>query len=228
MRHIAVVNSILVALAASCSSQPWAYRPTQATARADAPATVDGHAAARYRLPHGEVEVTTVGVEEVAPPHEAKARAEPMAHVRMVVHNRDREVWTVDPFEQEALLQGAAARRAPHFALCDGNDVAPAVLEPGETRTIDLYYLLPPTTQDAKKRLPQVDVQWRVRTPTKIIAQAESRFEPYEVPRPAIVVPPRHPHQLARAVDEAPPSHQRSDGDALAPTPNDISGGLGR
>src|SRR3982751_2008523 len=109
MRKLAVVPLLVL----GCSGSPrWAYRPTPATALADAPATVEGHAAAGYRLPHGEGELSLVGVGDAKPPHEPTARPQPMVQVRMLVHNGDQGVWTVDPFEQLALV-GGGARAAP-------------------------------------------------------------------------------------------------------------------
>jgi len=220
MRKLAVVT--LLALGCSGSSR-WAYRPTAATALADAPATIDGHAAARYQLAHGDVELTTVGIHDEKPPGERK---QPMVHLRMIVHNGDQGVWTVSPFEQVAFV-GGPTREAPRFALCDGQDVAPAVLLPGETRTLDLYYLLPPGPRP--KTLPPVDVDWRVRTPAAVIARATSDFEAFQVPRPVIVLPPPDPRKLARALDGAPSDRSRIDRGAALPPParGDIAGGLG-
>jgi hypothetical protein len=222
MRYIALV----ALFALGCSPPPrWAYRPTPATARADAPKVINGHHAASYNVPGGAIEVTTVGVSEVRPPHEPKKRTAPMVHVHMVVRHGAGDLWVVDPFEQIADI-GDLVREAPRFALVDGNDVTPAVLRPGETRTVDLYYLmpegrLPPNT------LPWVTVDWRVRTPAKILARADSGFEPYELPPPK--VPPPDPRKMAKALEEKPRDGNRHDGAALPPpTRNDIAGGLGR
>jgi hypothetical protein len=209
MRTILVVVTLVLA---GCDPPRYAYRPTPATARTDAPATVDGHQAARYPLPLGQVDVTTIGL------------ADGMVHVRMVVHNRDSGPWTVVPSEQEATV-GDAELASPRRALCDGANVAAPVLEAGETRTFDLYYDVP-SAQPHPKTPPAVRVDWRVRTPSAVLARASSGFDPYQVRRPA--PPPPDPHKLARALDAPPREGVRDRGAALPPPGRgDLAGGLG-
>lgn len=216
-----IVIVTLLALA-GCSEPPrYAYRPTAATLNADAPATVDAHAAAGYPLPHGALEVTTIGVATVRPPRQRHVSPEPMVQVRLVVHDDDGEPWTVDPFEQVAVVGGGAPER-PRFALCDGDDVAPAVLMPGETRTIDLFYAMRPQATP-----PTVSVDWRVRTPAALLARGQSGFDAHRLPAPP--VPPPNPRQLvARALEETPKQSQRNRAAGLAaPGRDDLAGGLG-
>jgi len=182
---------MLLVLAAGCAQTRYAYHPTAATAREDAPATVDGHDAAAYRVTGGSVDVATLGIVDMRP--------QPMLHVRLTVHNGDGNVWSVDAADQEALV-GDAVYERPRFARSERTDVAGVVVQPGETRTLDLYYALPP--RFVRREPPPLRVDWRVRTPSEV-ARQQSTFEARVVPRPTVVVPPPDPRHLHRELDGA-------------------------
>jgi hypothetical protein len=228
---------LLALVAAACARSPhWSYHPTTDHVKLIPGRTVADHAAVRYPLPRGEVTIATVGIVPITPADNPDGSAEPMLQVRMVVHNADATLWTVSAPDQVVDIDGVG-RRLPRFASCDGQDLGVAVLQPGDTRTIDLYYELP-WIQLPKDHPPAIGVDWRVRTPAQVIARAETQFAPAK-PRPApkppkarkvaVVTPPPDPHQMARALDGAPRDGHRSDGAALPPpSRGDIAGGLGR
>jgi hypothetical protein len=188
MRALSVVA--LAALVTSCASAPrYSYRPTAETLREDAPGAVDGNAAADYPVPRnqpqGDVQVAAVGV------------AQRRLHVRMVVRNSGDEPWTVDGFEQKAVVDGNR-RQEPAMAICDGQEMPLAVLMPGDTRTVDLYYELPPRLTGAAA-IPSVRVDWRVRTPSGVLERQTSAFERHELVPPRAPVTPAAPRRIARA-----------------------------
>lgn len=176
----------LTVLAAACSAPRYSYRPT---------------AAARTDVRHGEIELAAIGVEKIKPPWRG-AHDQPMVHVRMIARNGSGEPWVIDGYDQNASIAGRQTVQ-PRFSTCDGVNTQPAVLMPGETRTVDLYYPWP-AGLPAGKKLPPVVVEWRVRTPARVIAQATTAFEPHARPKPVVVVPPPDPHQMARQLDARP------------------------
>ncbi|HEX8951761.1 MAG TPA: hypothetical protein VF997_17370 [Polyangia bacterium] len=194
----------LAALVTGCGASPrYAYRPTAATALSDAPGDVAGAEAASYPVPRvvarGDLEVATLGPTTTRLPGGHGTRAVRALHVRMVVHNGSGEVWMVDAADQRATIDGAAHLPSA-FARCDGEAMAQAVLEPGDKRTIDLYYELPPRLADAAA-IPSVRVEWRVATPSGALMSESSAFERHELP-PA-PQPPSDPKQLARELVRA-------------------------
>lgn len=194
-----LVVSVLVVTA--CSSARYSYRPTAATAQTDAPISVDGHAAAGYPVPRGEIELAALGLERMKPPWRG-AREQPMIHVRMIARNGTPHIWVVDGADQNAVIADRAPEE-PSFSTTDGVNTQPGVIMPGESRRIDLYYPWP-AGLPAQKKLPPVVVQWRVRTPAGVMAQATSAFEPHENPKPVIVVPPPDPHRMAKQLETRP------------------------
>ena len=192
-----------VAFVTSCAASPrWAYRPSTDTGHADAPGELAGHAAADYpvpeSLPRGDLQLAALGVTKVKLPGRG-SRSVRSLHVRMVVHNGDREVWTVETNDQKALIDGLLRARLVS-ATCDGEVMSLAVLMPGDTRTIDLYYELPPQFV-AAAALPAVRLDWRVATPAGVIARQSTAFEPRALLRPRLPVVPVDPRQLAKELE---------------------------
>ncbi|HXU71792.1 MAG TPA: hypothetical protein VN947_20805 [Polyangia bacterium] len=202
MRVLVVAVLVVSALAAAgCSPARYSYRPTAATAQKDAPTSVDGQPAAGYPVPRGEIELAALGVERMKPPWRG-AHDQPMIHVRMIARNGTRQIWVVDGADQSAVI-AERAPEGPSFSTTDGVNTQPGVIMPGESRRIDLYYPWPEGLA-VEKKLPPVVVQWRVRTPSGVMAQATSAFEPHQIPKPVIVVPPPDPHQMARELETRP------------------------
>jgi hypothetical protein len=56
---------------------------------------------------------------------------------------------------------------------------------PDDTRTIDLYYELPPALAGAAA-IPSVRVGWRVTTPSGLVAREMSAFERHDLPPPPV------------------------------------------
>ncbi|MGZ3442596.1 MAG: hypothetical protein ACXVDD_23910 [Polyangia bacterium] len=123
-------------------------------------------------------------------------------HVRMIVHNGGGEIWTVDAIDQSATINGSL-HKVPVLARCDGEVMAQAVLMPNDTRTIDLYYELPSPLVDAAA-IPSVRVDWRVTTPSGVLARETSAFERHDVAPPPI--PPPDPKKMTKELAQSRPS----------------------
>lgn len=178
------VQSLVVALALVAGCAPmrnFVYGPTPPTKRADAPGQIDGHAATTYPVPaddpRGEVELAVERLTTVQEPDGRHWRKAHVVVVRMVVHNRDTEVWSVDSGAIDAIF-GGTRHAYPIHAYYDGKPLRVLVLEPGETRSIDLYYELP-----AKIARPSVVVEWRVFTPSGGILRSTTSVARRETPR---------------------------------------------
>jgi hypothetical protein len=158
----------VLAIVSGCSPiRSYVYGPTPPTGPADADGRIDGHAAVSYRVPpddpHGELALAVQRVTDV------KGRGRHKVHavvVRMVAHNRDGDVWSIECGAIDAVIDGGR-HEYPIRATSEGESVWMVVLEPGETRTIDLYYELP-----AKIAKPKIAVDWRVLTTSGTITRA--------------------------------------------------------
>ncbi len=190
---------ILAALVTSCASSPrYTYHPTAQTAREDAPAKVGGYVAADYHVPRGEVRVAALGLTRVNLPDRARLRSVRAFQVRMVVHNGDEQPWVVNANRQQAVIEGSH-HEGPVSSTCDGQVMGIAVLMPGETRTVNLYYELAARAP----ALPSVRVEWSVATPARVIARRSTAFEPHAIPRPRLPVPRPDPKAAARQLERS-------------------------
>jgi hypothetical protein len=178
-------QSLVAALAIVAGCAPvrnYVYGPTPQTRRADPPGQIDGHAAATYRAPlddpPGEVQLAAERLTTMKERDERGSRQVHVVVVRMVVHNRDHEVWSIDSGGLDAVLDGAR-HEYPIRADSNGKQVGVVVLEPGETRSLDLYYELP--TKDAR---PTIAVEWRVQTPSASITRTTTALSRHDAAPP--------------------------------------------
>ena len=175
----------IVAVLGGCGSTYAYYAPTKEAALRDAPMVIDGQQAAAYQVPvdgdhRGEVRVALVGVERIQPSRDWQAQ---VVHVRMIVHNDDGGIWTVQPFDQMAQLD-RTHRAKPIYTITDGSaGIATVVVFPGDTRTVELYYQLP--DELSVEKMQGVRVDWHVATPDHAIAREATPFERKTVARPA-------------------------------------------
>lgn len=176
-RAILVAAAGAIPLAAGCENE-YIYRPTE-----NVTSVIGGHAAARYPIPPerptGEVRVASFGVAKVRPHAAAGAEeAEPddderaihLMHVRLVIANNDGAgPWYFDPREQTAIYQDRL-RTAPAYAASGREGLPQIIIRPGDQRTVDLYFPLPPGAEQEGK-IPEFDVLWRVRTDRRVVAE---------------------------------------------------------
>ena len=156
-----------LAFVAGCTPvRNFVYGPTPTQVRVAGPEGLDERFAARYLVPpddpRGDVELAVDRFTTVREHEGRHARTVHVVVVAMVVHNRDAEVWAIDGSAMDAVVSadGDKHHEYPVRAYSEGEQLWGIVVEPGETRRIDLYYELPP-----KSAHPSVAVEWRVLTP---------------------------------------------------------------
>jgi hypothetical protein len=167
----------LLALA-GCTPE-YLYRPAE-----NVSGVVGGRLAARYAIPpeqpRGELRVASFGFAEL------KSEQEPIRalHIRWTAANtHGRGPWFVDTREQYGIIPGEGRSR-PAYASSDAGGLPIVRIDPGDARTIDLFYPLPETAQNAAE-IPQFDVLTNVQTDTRLVSERTPferlRVEPEEV-----------------------------------------------
>ena len=164
-----------VSFVAGCSANSYVYRPAE-----QATANVGGLPAARYGVPPekptGSVLVASPGIVEMKFGNDSKTRA---LSVRMVVaNNADEAAWKVDTREQRAVVAGGG-QSAPFYVNSDGQDSPVVEVARGQKRTVDLYYPMPASANDAK-HVPEFDVLWQVHTGERVVTE-RTPFDRLEV-----------------------------------------------
>jgi len=147
-----------------CATE-YLYRPAE-----NANATVGGRLAARYAIPpeqpRGEVRVASFGIAEL----QSEGAPTRTMHVRMIVENNNgRGPWYLDTREQLGIVPEEGQVR-PSAASADVGGLPIVRVDPGDARTIDLFYPLPPSAEGASD-LPQFDLLWRVQTDTRLVSE---------------------------------------------------------
>ena len=187
------------AIFAGCAGPGYLYRPTQKSAREDAPATVEGHPAASYPIANGnargEVTLAALGTRKMQIPN--GERTVHTVLVRMLASNTGHDIWSIDARALDGVIDGVR-HEYPLRTFCDGQEMSFAVLMPGETRTIDLYY---PVGKRPKGKTPTIAVDWKVRTPSGMIARANTDFEGHRRPPPPL--PPPDAKQMVKSLDQS-------------------------
>jgi len=114
MRTLTLITMAILAQACA-PSQTYVYRPSQPGG-----GKVDGHDAAEYVLAdgHGRIQIITVGLTEMRLPEGYKTRPVRGLHVRMVVHNGDHNVWTLEALHQVAVIN-ETHKAAPMLSFVD-------------------------------------------------------------------------------------------------------------
>lgn len=135
----------------------YAYVPAAtATAAATAPTKTAAYRVGDGQAP-GEVRVRSTGIGPL--PAEAGQRGWAL-HVVMTMSNRGATPWRVDARRETIVLDGERVERAPLYARAAGGGPVVGV-PPGTTRTLDLYYALPPEAA-RPSRLASFSARWRV------------------------------------------------------------------
>lgn len=156
----------LLAVALSGCGASYAYVPTE-----EASANAAGPPAARYGVPpeapHGDVRVSTTGVENVRLASGDQVRT---LHVRLTVSNDNgAAAWTMDTRDVLLDLAKTGERRAS-FVRGTPSGSSVLAVAPGDARSVDLYYVLP-REEKSEKRIPRFDVLWQVQTAERVVAE---------------------------------------------------------
>jgi hypothetical protein len=154
------------ALAGCAETVAYVYHPTQQVTASNA-----GRPASHYTVPpeapRGTVDVTTFGLTKM---QMSDGYPEPFIHARMIVaNNNDVGPWVVDTREQLLSIPKEGQSR-PAYVNTDAAQPPVLQIAAGEKRVIDLYYPLPGDRARAAE-IPEYDLLWHVRAPTRIIAE---------------------------------------------------------
>src|SRR5262245_52550659 len=174
-RRLALGSSLAAAMVFGCSSDKYLYSPAE-----QANATVSGLPAGRYEVPPerplGTVMVASPGVVEMKFQGDVKVR---MLSVRMVImNNQDDAGWKIDTREVRAIVAGAG-EAPPAYVNTDAEGLPVINIARGQKRTLDLFYPLPPSANDAK-HVPEFDLTWQVHTSIRAVAE-RTPFERLEL-----------------------------------------------
>jgi hypothetical protein len=169
MRAPTIVAALLVV--AGCTPvRSFVYGPTPPTRPANAPGQIDGHPATVYSVPaedpRGDVQLAIERLTDVHEP-EGTLHKVRVVVVRMIVRNRDSRIWCIDGGAVGGVFDGARWQY-PLRVYSEGQRLRTIVLDPGDTRSIDLYYELP---SNAGKQL-SLGIAWRIVTPDDVVLRS--------------------------------------------------------
>ncbi len=213
LRRIALFGALAIT---ACGPPNYVYEPA-----AHATAQLAGRTAANYQIPpempQGDVRITTFGIVNLRPHGAPKHAALRALHVRMVAANNSDQAWTFDTRQQRAVLANHSQSRAA-FASVPGGGAPTVRIEPGGSRTFNLFFPLPVTMQNAA-RIPQFDVIWQIQTGSRLVTERTpfERFEIvpyYDYPDPyftygAFYYDPYYPHEMFNGTGALPPSYMQ-------------------
>jgi hypothetical protein len=181
-----LVRSLVATLALVCGCTPmrnFVYGPTPTTSRPDTPDRIDGHVAVTYPVPadhpRGDVEVAVRRLATLRVPEGAHGRTAHVVVVRMIVHNRDADIWSVECGGIDGVV-GGSQHEYPIRAESDGKPLWNLVLRPGEKKTVDLFYELP-----AKTDKPTIAINFRAYTGGGAIERATAPLARRETSPPS-------------------------------------------
>ncbi len=140
---------MLAVAAVACGEPNWIYAPVRTTS-----AEVDGASASVHFGQPGEVRVSTLGVTTLAP--EGTNLSTRAVLIRIAVTNKTAQPWTLDGTEQRLEASG----RTFHASNAELGAPPTVQIPPGVSRSIDLYFPLPPAF-----KLGAFDVVWTLDGP---------------------------------------------------------------
>ena len=166
----------LIALGLAACAPEYVYRPTEQVT-----ATSAGRPASRYDIPpespRGSVTASTFGIANFIIGREGERVR--LLHVRLVISNdNDNRSWLVDTRRQIVALPNEGESR-PAYVNSNIQGLPYVNIPPGQKRTLDLYYALPPSLQRARN-IPEFDVLWSVQTAARVVA-VRTPFEREEI-----------------------------------------------
>lgn len=184
-----MLGSLALALsAAACSPTRYAYAPVTTTS-----AEIVGHPAADYAVPpdspQGRVRLATFGIAQL------QREGRWFFHVRMSARNESQETWSVDKNEQvlEIAIGDDRERTTRVRPAIDVDDTPTQVEVPSrETRSLDLFFPLPPGAEDATD-VPEFKVVWTVRAGARDVT-VSTPFQRFLASGPARNVPRAEPN----------------------------------
>lgn len=167
MRYAVPILVFVLPLLTGCANRYY-YVPAE-----QANATMSGSPAARYDIPPdtrlGDVRIASFGIDEIQLGEDTESV--PALHTRLIIANeRGRRNWTVDV--RQLVIQFSSRRPPvpPSLINSTGAGMPIITIPRGESRTIDVYHVLPGNLDDADD-LPQFDLVWQVQTDSELVTE---------------------------------------------------------
>ena len=187
MRTTTVAAAIVAAALAGAAGCTPAYVYVPLTIGAPAGPVVRYAVPPEY--PRGDVYVTSFGFTQLdsGAGHPVNA-----LHARLAIVNKGTNAWAVDGREQQLVAQGQPPQ-GPSFLNSDAGPGPLYLVPSGQTRVLDLYYVLPPPL-DSTRGLGTFNLSWRLLVGAEPVSQMtafariEGRAEPYAAYPPFVAV----------------------------------------
>ena len=187
MRTTTVAAAIVAAALAGAAGCTPAYVYVPLTIGAPAGPVVRYAVPPEY--PRGDVYVTSFGFTQLdsGAGHPVNA-----LHARLAIVNKGTNAWAVDGREQQLVAQGQPPQ-GPSFLNSDAGPGPLYLVPSGQTRVLDLYYVLPPPL-DSTRGLGTFNLSWRLLVGAEPVSQMtafariEERAEPYAAYPPFVAV----------------------------------------
>lgn len=174
----------LVIVSGCASMRNFVYGPTPQPNLPNAPDQIDGHAAVTYPVPaddpRGEVELAVRRLTKLRVADGSHMRTAHVVVVRMIMHNRDDHIWSIDCGWLDAVIEGSRHEFPIRAETTAGTPLWNIVLRPGESSTADLYYELP-----ANIAKPSISVDWVGFTAGGRLMRTSAALVPGEAPSPS-------------------------------------------
>ena len=142
---------------AGCSTEQYRYVPED-------PKTPNNEARAEAvyletaTVPNGTVRVLSMGIAELKPNDGSKTFS--ALHLRMSISNQSSNIWILNTNEELVSLPNQPSM-PPTFVNTNSPIASQLNVNPGELRTVDLYYRLPDEKNSAKD-VAEFDFNWRI------------------------------------------------------------------
>lgn len=179
-------------LLASCATEQYQYVPAERPVNNDR-RTNQAIYAEPANSPTGSVRVSSMGVVDIKPPD--SPNTVPALHVKVAVSNEhEHGDWVFNAQDQFVALPNQTEVR-PLMAKSDTSNSQTIVVQPGQLRSIELFFPLQGLDKSAKT-LPEFDFHWQLRAGEQLVKQT-TLFDRITIPDAPAVIYPYGPYPYA-------------------------------
>lgn len=180
-----VILAVLTLLSlASCATQQYRYVPNErqtATGKQGSEAVysalLDGASST--------VRILSMGVVDLKSKEDSNTF--PALHLRIALSNQSNLLWHLDAQNQLVAFPNQGEAK-PVFVNSDSKSIPSLDIKPGELRTVDFYFRLPPN-EESPNDLPEFEFRWQLKANDRIV-QRSTHFDRVPVPeRPTVLYP---------------------------------------
>ncbi|MDR3608135.1 MAG: hypothetical protein P4M08_12235 [Oligoflexia bacterium] len=163
---------------AGCSSPPYRYVPSDHQTTDLSKRRGEAIYSEPANAPTGTVKVMSMGIVDIKPKQDGKKT--PALHLRMSIANQSvNQKWTLDVQEQSVSFPNQG-QVWPQFANSDSTSIPILDINPGELRTLDLYFSLPETEKN-EAGLAEFNFHWKLQSGDRTITET-TPFDRVPVP----------------------------------------------